>query len=377
MNCPKCGQVSDDLTTCSKCGIIFKKYISIEDRQREIEYERWDQRQQRLKQFKIMAAAFIAASLAFFGFYSFNSEPEAHQASNRHVPTAKEQAEATIAQRLGKGYYMWDSGSRSFIAGDNPDPVKHAARKIIRLKQTRSGYSTLGFLITKRCHAIVGTYLTKTPSYSERISQNANEHNDQKYLVKLEEAEAIFEKHRKAFVESCNDCSQSAFDSALKRYAKKVDDLKEIIDTNNRRGNVYGSENVSNPYFIVTTDSGSFEATLVESSQKYNLSLVLVNTSVCEYLDIGNPDGLNKADPVYAYEDEKSSRLNRGVFDGFTGDLSREPMLTHNIELKPGTSGTPILNETGEVIAVSIAPRGGVPQAIPIDSALRILKMPL
>jgi hypothetical protein len=378
MICPKCGHKSDNFTTCSNCGIIFKKFAALEDRQRELEYEKREQKQQRIKQFMALAAGLAAVSLAAIGFSSCEREPDTPRTATPHVPTARERAEAEIAQHMGEGYDQWENGSSRFVAADNLDHFKLAKSKFVSIVQGQFGGGPKGFLISGDCHAIIGADLSRSDlqkrdrgdlSFSESALQAARRN--------LARAESVFEEHRTRFVQNCKDCSQSAFDAATKKYADKVDVARRELTLASRELESNRAKYEAKPQFQAKTSFGIHPVQLIEVNQRYNLSLIMLDRTSCEALDIGNPNSLKLNDPVYAYSRIRSSKLNRGNFSGLSKLTPSVPALRHNIELKPGDLGTPLLNEDGAVIGVTTKPRNDIPMAIPIDTALRILKMPL
>jgi hypothetical protein len=383
MICPKCGQKSDNFTTCSHCGIIFKKYAELEARKRELEYEARERRQQSNKKFLLMTAGIATFAVISLVILSFDGESEplqpAAQTTERQRPlTAQEKAEEQIAILMSKGYTQWDSEGSHFVTANTPDHITQAKDSMFSIVRGQFGRGPLGFIVSRNCHAIIGTDLSQQGLKQDRASDLlVNNSGYQKRSRELEAAEKKFNELRIAFIQRCSDCSESAYDPALKRAKLRVETLKRTLQNTERYlENKRNTVNQQSEY-QAKTPTGTYPARLIESNQKYNLSLVILDQANCNSVELGNPSLLQKNDPVYAYTRTTNNGWSHGNYLGDSAPPSSATQLTHNIKIFPGDIGTPLLNQSGEAVAIMVAPKGGTPQAIPIDTALRILRMPL
>jgi hypothetical protein len=383
MICPKCGQQSDNFTTCSHCGIIFKKYTELEDRLREREYEKSEQRQQRRKQFLLIAAGLAVVTLLSLTLLSFDEADEAPRSAAQPADTtrpltAREKSEAEFAIAMGKGFHQWDSAGSHFVIADDIDHLMPVKDKLLSIVRGTFGRGPLGFLISGSCHAIVGSDLSQLDARPDRPGDLlVNNTTYQRYSRELEAAEKKFDELRLAFIQRCNDCSESAYDPALKRAKRRVETLKNSMKNTERYLESKRNAVTTKSEYEAKTPTGIYPARLIESNREYNLSLVILEQADCESITQGNPGLLQKNDPVYAYTKTSNSGWSRGNYLGESHPNAPASRLAHTINVQPGDYGTPLLNQSGEIIAIIVAPKNGTPQAIPIDTALRILHMPL
>jgi hypothetical protein len=279
---------------------------------------------------------------------------------------------------MRKGYTQWDAEGSHFVPADIPDQITQAKDSMFSIVRGQFGHGPLGFIVSRNCHAIIGADLTHQGLRQNRASDLlVNNTGYQNNSRDLEAAEKRFNELRIAFIQRCSDCSESAYDPALKRAKLRVETLKTTLQNTERYlGDKRNTVNQQSEY-QVKTPTGTYPARLIESSQKYNLSLVILDQANCDSVELGNPSLLQTNDPVYAYTDTTSNGWSRGNYLGDSAPPSSATQLTHNIKIFPGDIGIPLLNQSGETVAIMVAPKGGKPQAIPIDTALRILRMPL
>ncbi len=373
MICPKCGQQSDNFTTCSHCGIIFKKYTALQDRQHELDYERREHNRQRNRLLLSIGAGVVAITLGAIGFSSCESQPDASATADERPLSPRQQVEARLAEHMGEGYYLWQSGEMRFVASDDIERLKLAKSRFISIVMGQFGGGPRGFLITRECHAIIGTDLARDELQRGDANRVANsEATYALYHAKLTEAEKRYDEHRKAFIQRCKDCSQQAFDQELAKETDQVDRLKRHLASLGESIDENRAEYAAASRFEVKTAFGTYPVRVIETNASASISLVKLEHDDCDYLPIGDIHKLQAGDLVYAYTDTTSKRLNAGRVIN-----PDDSPITHNIDLKPGDMGMPLLNHNGEVIAVTTSRQNQTRQAIPIRSALRILRMPL
>ncbi len=373
MICPKCGHPSDNFTSCSHCGIIFSKFTALQDRQHELDYERRERNRQRSRQFLSIGSAIVAITLGAIGFSSCENEPDAPEAADTRQLTPQQRAEASLAKHMGEGYYLWQSGEMRFVASDDIEQFKLAKNRFISIVLGKFGVGPRGFLITRECHAIIGTDLTRDELQRGDANRVANSESTYAlYHAKLSEAERRYDEHRKAFIQRCKDCSQQAFDSELAKDAEQVDKLKRHLASLGESIDENRAEYSAASRFEVKTAFGTYPVRVIETNASANLSLIKLEHDDCDYLPLGDIDNLQAGERVYAFTDTTSKRLNAGTVIN-----PDDSPITHNIDLKPGDMGMPLMNHNGEVIAVTTARHKQTRQAIPIHTALRMLRMPL
>jgi hypothetical protein len=371
MICPKCGHNNRFDTACEGCGVIFEKYFQQAQRQRELEMAQWE-REDRIKR-KLTFSAAGAVLVAFFAVLYFliadsdTNGLEADQADN-HTPARRS---PWLQDTTGPGYWERNGTQLQWVPTPGQPKLTALASNFVRL----GDYSTFGFLTSNQCHAIFGKDLSdrSKSEYSNRKSVEQFEYDN--LSDRLKEAELLYEEQRVEFVNSCKVCDKKNFDRKLGKYRSKVDKLKRELAVADKKLDLSQDMIERNSRLSARIGPDSFDARLIETSDRYPLSLVLLDKPSCHKINPGNPGKLRQGDKVFALTGMHWDKVRGGNYIGTSLTPDRQSYLYHDLQLQPHNYGTPLFDREGNVLGITTAPLHGKGRAIPIDVALRELKL--
>lgn len=142
--------------------------------------------------------------------------------------------------------------------------------------------------------------------------------------------------------------------------------------------------------YVTLEDGRNFNAKVVWSDEDLDLSVIKINTSKLDYLQLGNSDEIKIAQNVYAVGNPIGYEFQRTVTSGIISALDRtiklvedektyymDDLIQTDATINPGNSGGPLINEMGEVIginSVKITSAEGIGFAIPINTIKPIIE---
>lgn len=135
--------------------------------------------------------------------------------------------------------------------------------------------------------------------------------------------------------------------------------------------------------YVTLEDGRNFNAKVLWSDEDLDLSVIKINTTNLEYLELGNSDELKVAQTVYAIGNPIGYEFQRTVTSGIISALDRtikvvednktsymEDLIQTDATINLGNSGGPLINSKGEVLginSVKITTAEGIGFAIPIN----------
>lgn len=135
--------------------------------------------------------------------------------------------------------------------------------------------------------------------------------------------------------------------------------------------------------YVTLEDGRNFNAKVLWSDEDLDLSVIKINTTNLEYLELGNSDELKVAQTVYAIGNPIGYEFQRTVTSGIISALDRtikvvednktsymEDLIQTDATINLGNSGGPLINSRGEVLginSVKITTAEGIGFAIPIN----------
>ena len=136
---------------------------------------------------------------------------------------------------------------------------------------------------------------------------------------------------------------------------------------------------------VVTSESQSFEATVVGEDQLTDLALLKIEHADLPYIPLGNSDELRAGETVLA-AGNPLGYLKHTVTRGIVSALQREvkaqqsqyayTYIQTDAGINPGNSGGPLINLRGEVIGINsakISSAEGIGLAVPINTVKRVV----
>lgn len=135
--------------------------------------------------------------------------------------------------------------------------------------------------------------------------------------------------------------------------------------------------------YVTLEDGRNFNAKVVWSDEDLDLSVIKINTTKLDYLELGDSDEIKVAQTVYAIGNPIGYEFQRTVTSGIVSALDRtikvveddktfymEDLIQTDATINLGNSGGPLINKKGEVLginSVKITTAEGIGFAIPIN----------
>ncbi|MEJ2462075.1 MAG: trypsin-like peptidase domain-containing protein [Candidatus Thiodiazotropha sp.] len=370
MICPKCGHENSQDVSCTQCGIIFEKYVQFEQRQREFEQAQWEREDRRKKLILVSGGGILAAALLVGLFLRSPSEP-APEPSPAQAQYQRPAGYAPWERGNTPGYWEQDGTQLRWVPTPGQTVLTELGGKFITLGSRHKS----GILISDDCHVLYSGELPRNTS-SREVANKRNLQLDYELVQEdLDNAKQTFEEKRIDFVNSCKVCDEETFRRALYKQISRVEKLEAKLIRAREKLDASEERLASDRQLRVSVNNTSALARVIQVSQKYPLTLLLVDKGACDGLKIGDADTLKEGDPVFAFAGFGKDRLMGGKYTGRSRRPEPEDYLLHDIELSKGDQGTPLFDREGRVIGITATPFDGKPRAIPIDLALRDLDL--
>lgn len=135
--------------------------------------------------------------------------------------------------------------------------------------------------------------------------------------------------------------------------------------------------------YVTLEDGRNFNAKVLWSDEDLDLSVIKINTTKLDYLELGDSDEIKVAQTVYAIGNPIGYEFQRTVTSGIISALDRtikvveddktfymEDLIQTDATINLGNSGGPLINKKGEVLginSVKITTAEGIGFAIPIN----------
>lgn len=193
---------------------------------------------------------------------------------------------------------------------------------------------------------------------------------------------------------SCKINLDSTSKSILRIENKKVIDDCLIVNNGHGSGFFINSEGliVTNYHVIkgadmlniIDSEGVTHTGIIISYSISDDIAILTIHKKVNNYLELGNSDEIEIGEEVYSigYPLGLGMTVTKGIISNkstYTG-LSRSPLIQHDAPINPGASGSPLLNDNGEVIGINcgLYSRNGLhigySFTIPINSLKQIMK---
>ncbi len=369
MICPKCGHENSQDVSCTQCGVIFEKYVQFEQRQRDFEQAQWEREDQRKKLLLVSGGGGLAAALLAGLFLLSPSEP-APEPSPAQMQYQRP-AYAPWERGNTPGYWEQDGTQLRWV----PTPGKTVLTELGGKFVTIGSRYRSGILISDDCHVLYSGELPHNTS-SREVANKRNLQLDYELAQQdLDNAKQAFEAKRIDFVNSCKVCDEETFRRALYKQISRVEQLEANLIRAREKLDASEERLESDRQLRVSVNNTSALARVIQVSQKYPLTLLLLDKGACDGLRIGVADTLKEGDSVFAFAGFEKDRLMGGRYAGRSQRPEPEDYLLHDIELSKRDQGTPLFDREGRVIGITTTPFNGKPRAIPIDLALRDLNL--
>ena len=371
MICPKCGHHNDQDISCTRCGVIFEKYVQFQQRQRDHEREQWE-REDRRKKTLLMGGGGALAVLLLIGLFLLSPTDTTEQSTiTQQAQNTRRMGFAPWERGNAPGYWEQDGDQLRWVSTPDQSILSELSSKFVSVGNRAKG----GILITDDCHVIY----SGEPSQNSSSRAATNNHHLQAEYDRLQgdldRAKQAFETKRLEFANTCKVCDDESFRRVLYKQISRVEKAEEKLSRARERLDSSNEQLERDRQLRVDVNNTSVTARVIQVSDNHPLSLLLLDKRICESPKIGDPALLQEGDSVFAFAGYRRDRLIGGKYGGISRQPDATEYLLHDIKLNKGDLGTPLFDQEGRVIGITVTPLDGKPRAIPIGQALRELNL--
>jgi serine protease Do len=369
MECPKCGHQQENTLECESCGIVFEKYEQIQARLRVQETSKPIEISRRMGSPKSknpysallgLAGAIIVCVVLYRIFlYSDNKET-----MNQELGKLRAVQEET----LEGGQKIEEIKLAPYASSSTSDYIARAAKATV-LVETPWG-SGSGFFFDNGCQVVTNRHVVHLDHQS--VESMEAQQNRLKQIIEYEEQEIaraeegvrhISDRVNREEVENIIMIKKERLEELKKRYQAFTSTLESV-----RYGSGLSELKVS------LIDGSQYTASITQLSENYDLALLDLPESNCQFINPGNSSRSRQGDPVYTVGNPVGLRhsVTSGIISGFREHAGVRYIQT-DAPINPGNSGGPLIDRNGEVIGVNtmiLANTEGIGFAIPIEVVL-------
>ena len=369
MECPKCGHQQENTFECESCGIVFEKYEQIQARLRvqetskPIEISRRMGSPQSKKPYSALlglTGAIIVCVVLYRIFLYSDTTETMKQELGKKTAVQEETVEGKQKIEMIKLAPHTSSSTGDYIA---------RAAKATVLIETPWG-SGSGFFVDNGCQVVTNRHVVHLDQRS--VESMEAQKNRLKQIIDYEEQEIaraeegvrhISDRGNREEVEEYIRIKKERLEALKMKYQAFTSTLESI-----RYGSALSELKVS------LIDGSQYTASIAQLSENYDLALLDLPESNCQFINPGNSSRSRQGDPVYTVGNPVGLRhsVTSGIISGFREHAGVRYIQT-DAPINPGNSGGPLINRNGEVIGVNtmiLANTEGIGFAIPIEVVL-------
>ncbi len=369
MECPKCGHEQDNTFECESCGIVFEKYEQIQARLRVHETSKPIEISRRMGSpkskspyYALLGVAFgIIACLVLYRLFLYSDNK---QTKNEELAKRRPAQEETIkGEKNIEAIKLAPYTSRS-----TSDYIARAANATVFVETAWGSGS--GFFVDDGCQVVTNRHVVHLDPRS--VESMEVQQNRLKQIIDYEEQEIaraedgvryISERGSREEVEKFIRIKKERLEELKMRYQAFTSTLESIK---------YGSG--LSELNVILIDGSQYTASIAQLSERYDLALLVLPESNCQFIEPGKSNRLRQGDPVYTVGHPVGLRhsVTSGIISGFREHAGVRYIQT-DAPINPGNSGGPLIDLNGEVVGVNtmiLADTEGIGFAIPIEVVL-------
>ncbi|WP_300669184.1 trypsin-like peptidase domain-containing protein [Desulfoluna sp.] len=358
MKCPKCDHEQSPGLECEACGIVFEKYLEMQERLAQPLLTLSDRTPSRASGLHLSRWIRIAVSIVILGAifaFAMRLTQKAPSGESPTQPATKKLEISGITQQL---YQFKQPG--------NAIETSQLATVFI---ETPWG-SGSGFFIDSTCRILTNKHVLTIDE--EEIKGLRRDIQVLEYVIANKNQSITDAEGTAPFVV---DPTQSVeINDYIQEQQKNSDALTErYIDLKSRLMAI--EENRDNPtYTVVLFDDSSFSVTGATFSENHDLAMLELDQEACPCLKAGKSKALKVGQPVFTIGNPMglSHTVTSGIVSGRRTHEERTYIQT-DAPINPGNSGGPLIDEKGRVVGINtmiLANTEGIGFAIPIETAL-------
>jgi hypothetical protein len=369
MECPKCGHEQDNTFECESCGIVFEKYEQIQARLRVHETSKPIEISRRMGSPKskspyygLLGVAFgIIACLVLYRLFLYSDNK---QTKNEELAKRRPAQEETIkGEKNIEAIKLAPYTSRS-----TSDYIARAANATVFVETAWGSGS--GFFVDDGCQVVTNRHVVHLDPRS--VESMEAQQNRLKQIIDYEEQEIARAEDGVRYISDRG--SREEVEKFIRIKKERLEELKMRYQafTSTLESIKYGSG--LSELNVILIDGSQYTASIAQLSERYDLALLVLPESNCQFIEPGKSNRLRQGDPVYTVGHPVGLRhsVTSGIISGFREHAGVRYIQT-DAPINPGNSGGPLIDLNGEVVGVNtmiLADTEGIGFAIPIELVL-------
>ena len=369
MECPKCGHEQDNTFECESCGIVFEKYEQIQARLRVQETSKPIEISRRMGSPKskspyygLLGVAFgIIACLVLYRLFLYSDNK---QTKNEELAKRRPAQEETIkGEKNIEAIKLAPYTSRS-----TSDYIARAANATVFVETAWGSGS--GFFVDDGCQVVTNRHVVHLDPRS--VESMEVQQNRLKQIIDYEEQEIARAEDGVRYISDRG--SREEVEKFIRIKKERLEELKMRYQafTSTLESIKYGSG--LSELNVILIDGSQYTASIAQLSERYDLALLVLPESNCQFIEPGKSNRLRQGDPVYTVGHPVGLRhsVTSGIISGFREHAGVRYIQT-DAPINPGNSGGPLIDLNGEVVGVNtmiLADTEGIGFAIPIEVVL-------
>jgi S1-C subfamily serine protease len=369
MQCPKCGHPQSGGEECRACGIIFKKYVQIQDRKRQagagftetVEPAATPPKKYSLSKLILLGLVVLSVPLYFIFKSDGTSNPSpVSQAEHKQLNIGTETPPPPDDQRK--------NGLAIQLATAVPsrNPIEKARNATVFIK---SGVGIgSGFFINRGCYILTNRHVVQISD--EKKERLGIEREKLEKLIESMKAgiEDMIAYYRQSGISIDEDNLPEPLSERLQSLhwaQSRYEAIQQVLN---------GADGLNGDIEISLVDGSTYDADFLEASEDHDLALLRIESVDCPCLETNSVNRVQFGQKVYTIGNPSGLRhtVTAGILSGYRQDGENKIIQT-DAPINPGNSGGPLIDETGRVIGINtMVLRGteGIGFAIPIETAL-------
>ncbi|MGD9365968.1 MAG: trypsin-like peptidase domain-containing protein [Desulfobacteraceae bacterium] len=371
MQCPKCGHTQSGGEECRACGIIFKKYVQIQERKRQADTDFTETvgtatpppKKNNLSKIILLGLGVVVLSVPLYLIFKSDGTSNPSQvlrAEYKQLKNGTETLPSPDDQRK--------NGLAIQLAAAVPprNPIEKARNATVFIK---SGVGIgSGFFINHGCYILTNRHVVQISD--EEKEQLVIEREKLEKLIEsmkagIEDMIAYYRKSGMSIDENNLPEPLSGRLQALHWAESRYEAIEQVLK---------GAEGLNGDIEISLIDGSTYDAYLIETSDDHDLALLRIESIDCPCLETNSVNHIQFGQKVYTIGNPSGLRhtVTAGILSGCRQDGENKIIQT-DAPINPGNSGGPLIDEAGHVIGINtMVLRGteGIGFAIPIETAL-------
>ncbi|RPI78728.1 MAG: hypothetical protein EHM45_05520 [Desulfobacteraceae bacterium] len=382
MKCPKCGLDQKNNVECQACGVIFAKYLQLQQKKQssvrtappDYNPETSGSKNRPLYvPVLIGLTTFVLVAGIFLLLFKNTLFPQKNEPPLMETRSDSPEISDTPLAATDSGSAPVDpvpplgaptgisepqsasppappslSGiEKKLAAYAHPENIVEKAGLATVFIDTGWGVGS-GFFIDKTCYVITNRHVIQIDDKELK-----------EFKKNLEEAERVIKHNEGVIEEQKKYCRDASFANRNQYFCQQIDsreqELKEMKERYEKNSAIV--DKIDRGLYDIKVsliDGTEYFASIIVKSQKYDLALLKISDSGCPCLKPGDPKKLEQGKRVYTIGSPMGLKytVTSGVVSGMR-KIEDVVYIQTDAAINPGNSGGPLLNEAGEVIGIN------------------------